>query len=213
MSGRIVISPLNLPIFVVAAVALGGCLTPEPIPKSPLAELPNVSVRYYDVTGVTVPEIRRSIIQRRPGPYDSSTHTSLNFRVTRGGNPCSVTAAEILHQTTISLPRLLTIDRLDEDTRLRWEAYVAALEEHEKGHVVITSWQVERLRPRLEQASCNDVSRTIALVRRSMAWAHEDYDNWTEHGWIQGVAFGGPYFTAPSLNSIPVRRVPAPGAP
>ena len=110
------------------------------IPTSPpgraLKDLPNVTVRHYNVAGKNLKGAIKSITEQRPKdssgqPVTASTNwtikTEFNKR-TDGKGACKITGAQATLAATAELPRLVDERSFNKRDLNAWQAYVATLE-------------------------------------------------------------------------------------
>ncbi len=116
---------------------------------SPLAQIPGVTVQYYDVTGVTIPEIQASIEAQRPRdaatgvPIPTSANWSIRTNVRRAttGTQCRVVGATATFVAQVVMPRLVNVEAVPPAVLGNWNAYVVSIEQQ----------QAERLRQPFER--------------------------------------------------------------
>ncbi len=125
-----------------AAAPVLAQATPQPVVKpavtlNSLADMPNTTVRYYEVTGSSAGEINRSIARQRPksskgGPTPASTDWAIRAEFDRAvtDGQCRVTAARAGLTATADLPRLADDARVANPFRERWQSYVGQLEQN-----------------------------------------------------------------------------------
>lgn len=179
--------------LVLIAQLVAPTLALPAIPPGPLATMPNVTVRYYDVPGRREGEIRSNMNALRPRDptnpdqgHAALTRSVLQIRwIGSADTPCRATVREAAHRTTVTLPRLIEEDRLDRRTRARWLSFIEATELHEKGHVQITAEQVPGLAARLDGTPCEAMPAAIEQARREIEVLQDAYDRATEHGRTQ----------------------------
>ncbi len=106
----------------------------EPVANS-IADIPNTTVRYYDVSGKTISAINRSIAERRPAGAGSRPATAATDWAIKAGfdrrevdGKCNVVAARVTFSATADLPRLVQEKALDPALRTRWRTYIGQLE-------------------------------------------------------------------------------------
>ncbi len=135
----------------------GAAVTPATPAPSPLAQIPGVTVRYYDVTGITIEAMRASIEAQRP--RDEATGVSVPTSATWGirtnvqrsttGTQCRVVGATATFQAEVVLPRLATVEGVPAPVLAHWQNYVASLEQQ----------QADRLRQPFQRLS--EVERAV----------------------------------------------------
>nr|WP_294171070.1 DUF922 domain-containing protein [uncultured Sphingomonas sp.] len=106
---------------------------------SPLAQIPGVAVRHYDVTGNTIEAIRASIAAQRPkdpatgNPVPSSSTWSVGVSVKKAttGNSCKLTGATATFKGEVVMPRLVGIEAVPAPVQTQWRNYVASMEQQQ----------------------------------------------------------------------------------
>lgn len=124
------------PYFIAAAAALASAQATPPPHAPTLANLPNVEVTYYDVTGKDVPEIHRSLARAAPRdpetgrrlPASSSWSMSAGAKWTTTGKKCDLTTVNVSFTAQATLPRLLVTEETPAPVLAVWNDYVARLE-------------------------------------------------------------------------------------
>lgn len=118
---------------------------------SPLAQIPGVTVQYYDVTGKTIEAIRASILAQSPKDPASgealtttakwSIGTSVKKQTT--GTVCKIVGATATIKSEVVLPRLATTEGVPAPVLAQWQSYIGSLE----------SQQAARIRPIYDRLS------------------------------------------------------------
>ncbi len=178
-----------------ARLFLPASLAAQDAEGRPLADIPGVKLLYYDVAGTTPAAIRQSINSRRPSdpkdhrPYDALSSWRMEWRVHGANGVCDPGTATISFSATVLLPRLTTRPALRQRDRERWDAYYAALLQHEAGHVGYAQAHVADVEAALHAATCATLN-TAGSAAISLLSAHEsDYDTQTNHGIATGAIF------------------------
>lgn len=154
---------------------------------------------YYDVTGSTIREIRRSIMRDRPAVVDREALTGWNVRsrysVARfqGAYRCG----GFTTTTTIRmvLPRWTPPEGVADSVREEWERYITALTKHEQGHAQFALSTAGELNRRVAEVGTepNPVSlksRVDGIIAQTIQEFHQrerEYDRLTRHGLEQGA--------------------------
>ena len=120
--------PLN---FSQAAAATQGPI----VAISRLADLPNTTIHYYDVTGKDIASVNRSIAKQRPkaagsglAPASLAWSVKASFEQRTENEQCKVTTARATLTATADLPRLVDGQALEGRMLGRWRHYAAELE-------------------------------------------------------------------------------------
>lgn len=106
------------------------------VPGRGLKDVPNITIKYYDVSGKTYAAIVQSIEKQRP--RDPATNQlmaggagwSLGASMTREtvNKACTVTGAKAEFAATAELPRLVDEQGLAPDQLAAWRAYLSSIE-------------------------------------------------------------------------------------
>ncbi|HEY7268257.1 MAG TPA: DUF922 domain-containing protein [Dehalococcoidia bacterium] len=159
----------------------------------------------YSVDGVTVPEIRSHLVNEAAAGgsdgkrYDGLTTWAVHwtFRYDHGGAACSLANATIDVSIDVRLPRLSDAAVIAPDILDRWQAYAAALEAHEMGHVDRESAVIDGLKDAFESAGpasdCSSLGDALNSLGndyvQQVRIADAAYDAETNHGQTQGAVF------------------------
>lgn len=181
-------------ILIAVATAAAGQDTP-PVPPQ-FAEVPNVRVEYYTVSGTSPAAIRKSMNAVRPADskgerFDAITRWTVRWRFVKRTLPngeCSPSDAQVAFAATVTLPRLVDSDAPAE-VRARWRRYVEALETHEAGHASRAWARVPDITSALLDSSCEAANDTARAIVKQMNKADIAYDSETRHGATQGATF------------------------
>jgi predicted secreted Zn-dependent protease len=121
-----------------------------------LKDVPNITIKYYDVTGKDPKTINRSIAKQRPldpatkQPSVAGTNWTLGASMTKRtvNGQCTVVAAKGEFAATAELPRLTTANIIPAGGLEAWQKYVAQLEKTAADNL----WFVADRLPQVEQA-------------------------------------------------------------
>jgi predicted secreted Zn-dependent protease len=181
--------------LILASVAAPGAAEP-PAAASPLAGIPNVDIQYYDVSGRSPNEIRAAMNRVRPTDpndgrrLDALTRWQLRFGwPRRGPDQCMLDRAQVTFSATVQMPRLVHAETLPRAVRARWQAYLAALETHEAGHVRHAYENLGIVVAAIRASDCAGASEAGRAAVRTLAAWDADYDRTTRHGFTQGATF------------------------
>ena len=134
---------LVLTVAFAAAMALmglgpGGSAAPTSSMEMSKAQ---ETIKYYDVRGSTIEELRREVYSR--GPYDSTGQRFAGWaewrirwwfdreQVPQG---CKISRAVTETDIEYTLPRWVDADNAQPELRERWDRFLEALTLHEQGH-------------------------------------------------------------------------------
>jgi predicted secreted Zn-dependent protease len=167
-------------------------------PPAALADLPNLTITFYAVSGADPQAVRRSMNERRPRdplngkPYDARTDVSWKWRAPprADGRGCDPAAAVFTHAVTMTLPKLSEPARLKAAERADWERYMARLIAHERNHALIGIRGGAALEKSFKAApDCKRGQEIAAAASSAMAAAHLQYDAKTQHGVLEGAVY------------------------
>lgn len=160
------------------------------------ADIPGVTVAYYDVEGRDGPMIRRAIDARRPTDthdrtrVDAISRWSMRWSL-RGSaaGTCDLDSVVITFAATVTMPRLTSPVMLSPALKADWDRYVAALERHEAGHVRYAYDHRDDVRAAIRAGSCATVAAAGKAAIARIAEHDVAYDRETQHGRTQGARF------------------------
>jgi predicted secreted Zn-dependent protease len=168
-----------------------------------------VTRRTYEVEGVSDAAIRASLDSRGPalvagasggsGRYDAVAEWSLHwsFRYERGAGFCALGGADLTLEVVVTLPEHSDAAALPPDLAARWQAFVAALEAHEMGHVgrqrAVAAGLVSAFEGAPPAADCGAFGRQLNALGQEhldrMRFEDASYDEATSHGMTEGAIF------------------------
>jgi predicted secreted Zn-dependent protease len=177
------------------AACANGPRSAGPRPSA-FAGIPNLELAYYDVSGRTVEEIRRSIDSRQPrDPNDGTRVAALStwsmhwsWRVRAGGG-CDLSRPSIEFRARTLLPRLVSEGDLTADLRARWRTFLAAVHAHEARHVRYAYEHRKDVAAAIKASDCESAGAAAAAAVRAIAQRDIDYDRATHHGATEGAVF------------------------
>lgn len=169
---------------------------PATASSSPFAGIPNLELTYYDVSGRTVDEIRRSLTARQPrDPNDgvpvaalSSWSMRWGWRARAGGG-CDLSKPSIEFRASTLLPRLVSERDLSSDVRARWRTFLAAVHAHEARHVRYAYEHRKDVAAAIKASDCTSAETAATAAVRTIAQRDVDYDRATRHGTTEGAVF------------------------
>ena len=179
-----------------APPAAGNAASPAPSAEQSLAGITNLDRQYYEVRGNSLFEIRRALNRVRPRDpndglgVDALSSWYIEWRWPGGADgSCDLSRAELRFSARIRMPRLIETAETPPAVRLRWRAYVAALERHEANHIR-HAWENRHLvLEALRRSSCANATRDGQAAIRQLARHDLDYDRTTRHGLTEGAHF------------------------
>lgn len=149
---------------------------------SPLAQIPGVTVKYYDVSGATIKDIRASIDAQRPKspttgmavPSSANWSLGASFKKQTTGTACKIISAAATFKGEVVLPRLVAAEGVvvPQPVMAEWQRYVTSLEQQQASVLR----QVYNRRSEVERAvmasSCQGAGqaaeRAISAIRQSL---------------------------------------------
>lgn len=166
-----------------------------------------IRTNYYPVTGATLPELHRSLEQRRPrgtsGRHDGFTvwKVDWNAAIQQHGQVNRPGAFTTRTTITITLPRWAPSTHAAPGLVKTWNDYMAKLDEHEQGHVQLVRAAVSDMHTRVESVAPGSDARAVrqqidALAREILAICtrkNQEYDQRTRHGATQGAMLPSGY--------------------
>ena len=162
------------------AVALGQTTAPTPpaspvaATPSPLASIPGVTIRYYDVTGNTIPAIRASMAAQRPinpvtgAPQPSSSTWSIgvNTKKATTGKSCKVTGATATFKGEVVLPRLVVAEPIPAPVLAQWQKFLTSIEQQQAQALRQPYSRIREVEAAVMASSCQNAGEA---ARKSIA--------------------------------------------
>lgn len=161
------------------------------------------TIKYYDVHGSTIDELRRDVYSR--GPFDRTgqrfagwAEWRIKWEFDHRQVPQGCVVGKALTETHIhyTLPRWVDADAASPDLQVTWRRFIEALTLHEQGHgqlarelAAAIEFAMESLPP---EPTCDELGQKVdALAKRMIEndESQEGYDLATGHGRTQGAAF------------------------
>ena len=182
-----------LPLVVSAAAA---AQPPAAVPVERLADVPNVQISSYEVSGETEGAIRASINARRPRDPVSGERVDAHVRWTmtwgwpldgRGG--CDLSRASIQFSATVTMPRLTNEERLPPELRAGWRAFIVGLDRHLAGHLAFPYEHRSEVLDAIRASNCTRASAAAQAAMQRLSRNDADYDRRTRRGETQGAVF------------------------
>ena len=146
-----------------------------------IRDLPNVTVRYFDVAGKNLKAINKSI-ERSQKP-DSSGRIAVaptgyavdaTFNKLAGKGQCKVTAAKATFSATVALPRLVPDRAHTPELLAAWRAYLAGVENSHAANLWFVYDRIRDVENAILASSCEGAqSAGAAAVARLKAQAAE----------------------------------------
>ncbi len=160
------------------------------------ADIPNLEVTYYDVTGNSVGAIRKAIDAVRPRDPNDGTGVDavarwrIGWRWPRMANgTCDLARAELRFSATILLPRLAEPQRVPRAVLARWDSYMAALKGHEAKHIRTAWMNSGRVLDAIRASDCAGANEAGKAAIADLGQFDREYDRVTKHGRTEGAHF------------------------
>jgi len=168
-----------------AALAL---MMPAAEPAIPFADIPNVTIRSYEVAGGDAAAIRRSIDAARltdthdGARVDALTTWRYRWRWHRDAHgTCTAASEDVVFSATVTVPRLAN-GSVAPDLRARFEHYLQSLLAHEDGHVR-NGWNHRGdIVAAINKATCATANAAAQAALEAIAAQDIEYDRATRHG-------------------------------
>lgn len=157
--------------------------------------IPNVSFDYYDLAGRDPKAIRAAMVEVRPtDPNDGERVDALtrwawrwSWQTTPGG--CDLANVNLTYSATVRLPRLKDRAVVPANVLKDWDAYIAALERHEAGHVRNSYAGRAEIRSAIAGATCATANAVAMAAVARVSARDMDFDRLTHHGRDGGAVF------------------------
>jgi len=152
----------NSLLFVGFFAGLATSQTATTLSVQRLADIPNTTIRYYDVQGTDITSINRSIAGQRPSvggtPIAAATDWTVNaaFKMHTEEGRCRVVGVEARFAASADLPRLVNEQKLAPENLARWRRYVASLEASEVTNLVFVYYHLDEVEKAISASSCED---------------------------------------------------------
>jgi predicted secreted Zn-dependent protease len=158
---------------------------------------------YYEVSGSSERELRVAIDQARPKDQEGVRHDAVTnwdvrwkYRYETVNTGCALASLETTLEVVSIFPRWSNRGS-GSPLAQRWDKYLAALDEHEVGHLQIARRAAREIHERLSELN---LARTCPLLKESIdskgralldQFRSEgaEYDRQTKHGASQGARF------------------------
>ncbi len=162
----------------------------------PFADVPGVTLNYYDVSGRDPAAIRRSINKARP--TDSADGKRVDGLVSwdyrwrwrdNGEGKCEATLDDITFTATVTIPRL-SDPKVPPKVRGYFNRYLASLLAHEDGHVRNAWVRRREVIEAINAAGCAGAALAAESAARTISTYDVTFDRETDHGIKTIIPFG-----------------------
>lgn len=157
---------------------------------------------YYDIAGLSRTDLAAALREHGPEVHGrqffglTEWEMSAGYRPVEDGSRCAIDDLTIEVSVTTHLPRWSRAVAAPSSLRRAWDRFVAALDQHERGHRVLAEDAAETVRHRLLAISAPTCDRLDGVARREMTTVMQEYerrqlayDAETEHGRTQGAVW------------------------
>lgn len=151
------------------------------VPGKTLRDLPNVTLRYFDVAGKNLKAINKSI--ERSQAVDASGKIAVTptawavdttFNKLSGSGQCKVTSAKATFSANVVLPRLVTDRAHTPEVMDTWRAYLAGVENAQAANLWFVYDRIRTVESAILASSCEGAqSAGAAAVERLRAQVAE----------------------------------------
>ena len=154
---------------------------------------------YYDVSGSSIREIRRSMRRNRPPQVELDALTEWSLRARCSPSPFQGAYRCAGFNTTlairITLPRWTPPEGASDFVKEAWGSYITALTEHELGHAQFALSAAAELHRQVREmgtypspeAVQSQVQSLVMSITEEFKQREEEYDRLTNHGVDHGV--------------------------
>lgn len=158
---------------------------PQPIvpavPGKTLSDLPNVTIRYFDVAGKNLKAINKSIerIQKpdsagRMAIAPTAWALDMKFNKNTANGQCKITAAKATFSATVALPRLVAHAAHKPDLTAAWRAHLAGIENSQAANLWFVYDRLRNVENAVLASSCEGAQAAgTAAIERLRAQAAE----------------------------------------
>jgi predicted secreted Zn-dependent protease len=167
-----------------------------PSRTKPFTGIPNLRLSYYEVSGSSAEEIRRSINAHRPRDshdgqrVDALTEWTIGWSIeVREPGGCDLSNAQVRYAATVTLPRHADPATLPEPLRSHWEAFVASLARHEDWHARYAYEHLGDVRAALRGSRCDTAEAVASAAVHAIAEVERNYDLDARHRGGEVVPF------------------------
>jgi len=161
------------------------------------------TTNFYTVTGMTLPEVHRSMNEARPWKDKTNStfagltdwRISWRYEVNPSAGGCRCTSFTTQTSITTTLPRWSAPAGASEELKAGWQKFITALGEHEMGHARLALAALADMHRQVkalgDHPDCNAMGKKIDATALRVVEEHRkrdrDYDERTAHGANQGA--------------------------
>lgn len=162
----------------------------------PFADIPGVTIKYYDVLGRDPAAIRRSINKARPTDQadgqrvDGLVAWDYQWRWrSNGEGKCEASLDDITFSATVTIPRL-NDPKVSPKVREHFNRYLISLIAHEDGHIRNAWTRRREVVDAINSAGCAGAASAAESAARAIATYDATLDRETNHGMKTILPFG-----------------------
>ena len=161
----------------------------------------NVKVEFYQVTGVSVSELRTEMDQKGPGQglakYDAYTKWRIDWNWPRpiSGKPI-FSKTKVNYQITVVLPNWTSRENASKPLIEKWDNFLDKLCYHELGHIEHVTKNYQKIHQAIskralenKELSTTEANQIATNILKDIRRLDGLYDQSTKHGRTQGVKF------------------------
>ena len=178
------------------SILIPSSTTAVPISTAVTAiEIPYAKIIYYDVSGSTETEIRDQLNTFSPSDFNGNRGdavTNWDIRWTwdgYGSETCDLHSVTATYDIRVTVPRWYPGKDISPELISKWNAYMLALAEHEKGHVDNVVANLPAVIHAIRGATCATAEVKAQEVLTGIRQNDLNYDERTGHGATQGAVF------------------------
>ncbi len=153
------------------------------VPGRGIRDVPNIAIKYYDVSGKDFTAIVRSIEKQRPRDPATNQLMAGNSGYTLGASMtkvtsegrCTVTAAKASFAPTAELPRLLNEQELKPDQLTLWRAYLSRIEAPAAAGLWFVLDRIPALEKSMIGKECSEASKVGAAGIAQMLADYKEF--------------------------------------
>jgi predicted secreted Zn-dependent protease len=193
----------RLPLLLLSMILLPVCNglsltsnTPVPIPTGVTAvDIPYAKMVYYDIGGSTEDELREQLDAKGPVSSDGYHGDALTTWFVHwnwdgyGTETCDLRSASATYDIKVAMPRWVPPPEASPALIEKWNTYVLALANHEKGHVDNVIANLPVIITAIRRATCSSAEAEAQEILSGIRMIDENYDTTTDHGATQGAHF------------------------
>jgi len=171
-------APLMTIGLVLAAPAIAQTAAMPAAPAvSPLSQIPGLTIKYYDVMGRTIKDMRASIQTQAPKDANGQAlPSSVNWRIGTNvkkqvkGAACRISGATVTMTSEVVLPRLVTAKGVKARELAQWQAYMASIEAQQAARITSVRNRLPEVERAILASTCDGAAaaadRAIAEISK-----------------------------------------------